>query len=164
MGRRDYPPEFRRRVIDLVEGGRRVAEVALDLGISEQTVYSWRRQDRIDRGLEPGLSTPSRAASDSDWLGPVGIGMVGGATVEVVAAAAAVDVSGPPASPRPNVDVEPTTPGSEQAAAATTTTNSFANLFTTICPQTCRPCLISERPSTVRSSTAPLHNRPVRLL
>jgi hypothetical protein len=28
MARRGYPPEFRRRVIDLVEGGRKVAEVA----------------------------------------------------------------------------------------------------------------------------------------
>jgi hypothetical protein len=25
-----------------------------DLGVSEQTVYNWRCQDRIDRGLEPG--------------------------------------------------------------------------------------------------------------
>jgi transposase-like protein len=48
-------------VLDLVEGGRRVAEVAQDLGISDQTIYNWRRQDRIDRGLEPGLSTGERA-------------------------------------------------------------------------------------------------------
>lgn len=60
MGRRGYPPEFRRRVIDLVEGGRRVADVASDLGISEQTIYTWRRQDRIDRGLVPGLSSAER--------------------------------------------------------------------------------------------------------
>jgi len=57
MGRRGYPPEFRRRVLDLVESGRKVADVARDLGISDQTIYSWRRQDRIDRGLEPGLSS-----------------------------------------------------------------------------------------------------------
>ena len=56
MGRRGYPPEFRRRVLDLVEAGRKVAEVAEDLGISEQTIYTWRRQDRIDRGLEAGLT------------------------------------------------------------------------------------------------------------
>ena len=31
MARRSYPPEFRRRVVDLVEGGRRVAEVAVEL-------------------------------------------------------------------------------------------------------------------------------------
>jgi transposase-like protein len=48
-------------VLDLVEAGRRIADVASDLGISEQTIDTWRRQDRIDRGLEPGLSTGERA-------------------------------------------------------------------------------------------------------
>ena len=31
------------------------------LGISDQTVYDWRRQDRIDMGVEPGLTTVERA-------------------------------------------------------------------------------------------------------
>jgi transposase len=61
MGRRGYPAEFRRRVLDLVEAGRKIADVAADLGISDQTIYSWRRQDRIDRGLEPGLSSAEKA-------------------------------------------------------------------------------------------------------
>ncbi len=61
MARRGYPPEFRRRVMELVEGGRKVAEVAADLGISEQTIYTWRRQARIDAGLEVGLSTSEQA-------------------------------------------------------------------------------------------------------
>jgi transposase-like protein len=61
MGRGGYPPEFRRRVLDLVEAGRKVAEVAEDLGISGQTVYTWRRQDRIDRGLKPGLTSVEKA-------------------------------------------------------------------------------------------------------
>jgi transposase-like protein len=61
MGRRGYPPEFRRRVLDLVEAGRRIAEVANDLGISDQTIYTWRRQDRIDRGLEAGMSSAEKA-------------------------------------------------------------------------------------------------------
>lgn len=57
MGRRGYPAEFRRRVLDLVDAGRKVADVARDLGVSDQTIYSWRRQDRIDRGLEPGATS-----------------------------------------------------------------------------------------------------------
>lgn len=61
MGKRGYPPEFRRRVLDLVEAGRKVAEVAHDLGISDQTIYNWRRQDRIDRGLETGMSSAEKA-------------------------------------------------------------------------------------------------------
>lgn len=60
-GRRGYPAEFRRRVLDLLATGRKVADVARDLGISEQVVSIWRRQEQIDRGLEPGLSTGERA-------------------------------------------------------------------------------------------------------
>ncbi len=61
MGRMGYPPEVRRRVLDLVAAGRRVADVARDLGISDQTVYGWRRQDRIDHGLEAGLTSAEHA-------------------------------------------------------------------------------------------------------
>ena len=61
MGRRGYPPELRRKVLDLVEAGRSVADVARDLEISDQSIYTWRRQDRIDRGLVPGLSSSERA-------------------------------------------------------------------------------------------------------
>ncbi len=42
--------------------GRKVADVARDLGVSEQAIYGWRRQERIDRGLEPGVST-------LEWVG-----------------------------------------------------------------------------------------------
>lgn len=59
-GRRGYPAEFRRRVVDLLAAGRKVADVARDLGVSEQAVYGWRRQEQIDRGLEPGLGTLER--------------------------------------------------------------------------------------------------------
>jgi hypothetical protein len=37
MARRGYPPEFRRRVVDLVEGGRKVSEVAAEFEVSEHT-------------------------------------------------------------------------------------------------------------------------------
>jgi transposase-like protein len=61
MARQGYPAEFRRRVLELVESGRKIADVAADLGISDQTIYGWRRQDRIDRGLDAGLTTGERA-------------------------------------------------------------------------------------------------------
>jgi transposase-like protein len=60
MGRHGYPPESRRKVLELVEAGRPIAEVARALGISDQSIYTWRRQDRIDRGLEPGLTSPEK--------------------------------------------------------------------------------------------------------
>ena len=61
MGRRGYPPEFRRKVLDLVEAGRSVTDVARDLGISSESIYTWRRQDRINKGLVPGLSSGEKA-------------------------------------------------------------------------------------------------------
>lgn len=61
MGRRGYPAEFRRKVLDLLEEGRSIASVARDLDVRDQTIYTWRRQDRIDRGLEAGLTTAEKA-------------------------------------------------------------------------------------------------------
>ncbi|GAA2899840.1 transposase [Nonomuraea rubra] len=61
MGRRGYPPEFRRKVLDLLEAGRTATDLARDLDISAQTIHTWRRQDRIDRGLEPGLTSGEQA-------------------------------------------------------------------------------------------------------
>lgn len=54
---RSYPPEFRRKVLDLVASGRKVAEVARLLGISDQTIYVWRRQHLIDTGKLPGRNS-----------------------------------------------------------------------------------------------------------
>jgi transposase-like protein len=54
---RRYPPEFRRKVLDLIAAGRSVAEVAADLGVSAQAIYNWRRQERIDRGELAGTTS-----------------------------------------------------------------------------------------------------------
>jgi transposase-like protein len=43
MARRGYAPELRRRVVDLVESGRKACEVAVEFEVSEQTIYTWRR-------------------------------------------------------------------------------------------------------------------------
>lgn len=56
-----YPPEFRRKVLDLVASGRRVAQVAADLGISDQTIYAWRRQEFIDSGQISGTTSADNA-------------------------------------------------------------------------------------------------------
>ena len=54
---RTYDPEFRRRVVELVRAGRPVRVVAAELGLAQATVYRWKAQDLIDRGVKPGLST-----------------------------------------------------------------------------------------------------------
>jgi transposase-like protein len=63
MGRRGYPSEFRRKVVDLVEAGRSIADVARDLGISQWSIYTWRGQARIDRGLVLRCLPPRRGPS-----------------------------------------------------------------------------------------------------
>ena len=60
MGRRGYPPEFRRRALDLLAAGLRATDLARDLGISSQTIYLWRHQEQIDRGLVAGLTSAER--------------------------------------------------------------------------------------------------------
>ncbi len=59
---RRYPVEFRRRVLDLIEAGKPVAEIAEQLGMTAQTVYNWRNQDQIDRGVRAGISTSESVA------------------------------------------------------------------------------------------------------
>ncbi|MFI1276392.1 IS3 family transposase [Micromonospora sp. NPDC020751] len=54
---RSYPPEFRRKVLDLLKVGRSVADLVRDLQISDQTVYTWRRQELIDTGQLPGITS-----------------------------------------------------------------------------------------------------------
>ena len=56
-----YPPEFRRKVLDLVAAGRRVSQVAADLDISEQTIYVWHRQRLIDTGQLPEITSTHHA-------------------------------------------------------------------------------------------------------
>ena len=71
---RRYPVEFRRKVLDLIEAGRPIVEIAAQLGVSDQTVYNWRAQDQIDRGLRAGVSTSilghSSASSHEDRARP----------------------------------------------------------------------------------------------
>ena len=57
---RRYPVEFRRKVLDLIEAGKPVAEIAEQLGITAQTVYNWRNQDQMDRGIRAGCRRANR--------------------------------------------------------------------------------------------------------
>lgn len=54
---RRYPPEVRRQVIELARSGTKVAQLATTFGMSDATIYSWLKQERIDRGEAEGLST-----------------------------------------------------------------------------------------------------------
>jgi transposase-like protein len=54
---RKYSAEFRRQVLELARAGTRVKQLAATFAISEATIYTWRKQERIDRGELDGLST-----------------------------------------------------------------------------------------------------------
>jgi transposase len=58
-----YPPEFRREAVRLVrESGRRRSEVARELGVSDESLRLWERQQRVDEeGGGDGLTRDERA-------------------------------------------------------------------------------------------------------
>ncbi len=43
-------PEVRRQVVELARAGTKVRQLATTFGVSQASVYSWLKQDRIDRG------------------------------------------------------------------------------------------------------------------
>ena len=56
-----YPEEFRREAIELLRAGRSPRELAESLGVSQQTLRNWRRQDQVDRhDRDDGLTTDER--------------------------------------------------------------------------------------------------------
>jgi transposase len=56
-----YPEEFRREALQMLRAGRTPRELAEALGVSEQTLRNWRRQDQIDRHeRDDGLTSDER--------------------------------------------------------------------------------------------------------
>ena len=60
---RKYSDELRRRAVDeVLERGRKISDVARDLGIgSPETLRNWVRRAERDRGLQPGPTTEELA-------------------------------------------------------------------------------------------------------
>jgi transposase len=56
-----YADEFRREAIELLRAGRTPRELAESLGVSQQTLRNWRRQDQLDRhDRDDGLTSDER--------------------------------------------------------------------------------------------------------
>jgi transposase-like protein len=57
-----YPAEFRERAVELARLREKpVAQIASDLGISDQTLRNWLRRADVDEGRREGLTTEERA-------------------------------------------------------------------------------------------------------
>jgi transposase-like protein len=56
-----FPEQFRREAIELLRVGRTPRELSESLGVSQQTLRDWRRQDQLDRHeRDDGLTTDER--------------------------------------------------------------------------------------------------------
>lgn len=56
-----YPPEFRREAVAMVRSGRSVKEVAGALGMTEQSLRNWVKQEQLDRHeRDDGLTSAER--------------------------------------------------------------------------------------------------------
>ena len=53
-----FPGEFRMRAVALVRAGKPITTAAVELGVSRRRFTNWVRQDQIDRGERPGITTP----------------------------------------------------------------------------------------------------------
>lgn len=52
-----YPREFRRTVCARLVAGERVVSLSKELGVSEATLYLWKRQALIDAGRAEGIKS-----------------------------------------------------------------------------------------------------------
>jgi len=59
--RPSYPPEFRRRVLELVRSGATVLSVSQKFNVSRGAIMNWLKQDDLDSGRrDDGLTTDER--------------------------------------------------------------------------------------------------------
>ena len=59
---RTYPPEFRRKILELARSGRSLSSIANEFQVARQTIMNWQKQDDLDAGRRTdGLTTEESA-------------------------------------------------------------------------------------------------------
>jgi|SRR3954466_1164220 transposase len=61
MGKKHYPPEYKRRLVELVRSGRKPSEVAREFKVPVSTICRWVHQANVDAGQQEGLTTDDKA-------------------------------------------------------------------------------------------------------
>ena len=56
-----YPPEFRRRIVELAASGRSAWDLAKEFEPNPQTIVSWIRQANVDAGVTEGVTSGDKA-------------------------------------------------------------------------------------------------------
>jgi transposase len=59
--RKRYPPEYKRRLVELAQSGRSYSSLQSEFGVHEHTIRIWVKQAEIDGGQREGLTTDERA-------------------------------------------------------------------------------------------------------
>jgi len=68
-----YSSQYREMVLVQVRAGRSVYDLAEGLEVSAATIFRWKRQDQIDAGDTPGLSSQDHNAErDDHWYADQG--------------------------------------------------------------------------------------------
>jgi transposase len=56
-----YPPAFRTEAVRLIRSGQKpLSEIAKDMGVSDQTLRNWVRQEEVDEGSREGLTSSEK--------------------------------------------------------------------------------------------------------
>src|SRR5215469_12379032 len=56
-----YPPAFRAEAVRLIRSGQKpLPEFAKDMGVSDQTLRNWVRQEEVDEGSREGLTSSEK--------------------------------------------------------------------------------------------------------
>jgi len=61
MGQKHYPPEYRRRIVELIRAGRKPAELVREFKVPHSTIARWMKQAEVDAGEREGLTTDEKA-------------------------------------------------------------------------------------------------------